>query len=507
LSTAAPLQRLTIYAGLNLAFFLVVGFAYASGGAQDPRILYLVLLFALCSAPLIDLDGLNGRYALLGIFLFSYFVMFGLSDLFALVNPPNGGGSAAVLTATEAVILVGGFVVYLCYRLVVAVHSAATQSPVRLDWSMRAILLVGLSMWAIGTYATYHWYVYIVTGTTNEAVRRGIQSENTYVISAYILAQMMQPLGILLIAYLWRVYRPAYLWSLVLGIVMLQVVLGFIGELKGLAMLGGILVIATVVLIENRVPKLWLSLAIVYAMFVFPIFQAYRAEVSHNRGIARTTVVADLGRALELSLAAEHRVYSGRERAQTFLERVSLLGSVQMIVEKTGISVPYQHGYTLTPILATFVPKVVWSDKPDVPTGQLVNRSFHVTDSDDVFISPSHLGELYWNFGWWGVVLGMSIIGGILGLIGCAFNLAHGRTITRVLVTVVTIKQLIAGFESSIATIYVVWLRSLVGIGILHLIFARLPVTNRLPARRRDSGGSAPAGRDDTATVFHNLLS
>jgi hypothetical protein len=361
-------------------------------------------------------------------------------------------------------------------------------------------------MWAIGTYGTYQWYVHIVTDTTNEAVRKGLQSRGAYDISAYILAQMMQPFGILLIAYAWRIFRFPALLAPVLGIVVFQVFLGFVADIKGLAMLGGILVIVTIVLVDARVPKLWLAGAVAYAILVFPIFQAYRTEIHGNRGIARTTVVENFGKTLDLALSAEDRVNSGRHRAQTLLERSSLRASVQMIVEKTGNGVPYQHGYTLTPLIATFIPKIIWTDKPDVPTGQIVNKEFHVTEGEDVYISPSHLGELYWNFGWAGVLAGMACIGGILGVVGSRFNLGEAKTVTRLLVTVVTIKQVVIGFEGVIAASYVVWLRSLAGIGLLHLIFARVPVRLCRPGADREES-RLPTAPSIQVKSFPNLLS
>jgi hypothetical protein len=484
---------------------LAVGIASTCGDSSDPRVLYLVLLFLLCSTPVIDLDSLNGRYALLGLFLLTYFVMFGVSDLTALVQSnakPDGTQTAHGVSMTEAVILVGGVLTYLGYHLAVAAGSAIKEPPFRRDWPKSAVCLVGLSMWAIGTYATYDWYVYIVPGTTNGEIRRELQNEGMFAASAYILAQMMLPLGFLLIVYWWRVYRPRLLWALVVAMVAIQVVIGFVAELKGLAMFGGILVIASIVLLDGRLPKAWLAGAIIFVVLVFPVLQAYRAEVAHNRGISRATVVADLGRALNLALSAESRVYSGRERAQTFLERSSLLGSVQTIVENTGNGVPYQNGHTMAPLLSTFVPRILWSEKPDVPTGQIMNKAFHITESEDIYLSPSHVGELYWNFGWWGVVVGMPLIGIILGIVGGCFNLAQGRSVTRLLVTVLTIKQLIAGFESAITSSYVVWLRSLAGIGLLHLIFARSYVAGRFSSRDTERRLS-PAG---TSNRYSNLL-
>jgi hypothetical protein len=507
----AATHRFSLYILINAAFALLVGIAYAAGGFPNPRLLHLILLFALCSSIVIDIDSLNGPYALLGLFMLVYFVSYGvgdLSDLFRGNELPAGASppaTAGLLSKGEAVILLGGIMLVLGYRIAasIAISRPPERSP--RDWSKRTILIVGPILWAIGTYATYMWHVYIVPDTTNEAFRKGIGSISTLAASANILGQMMQPLGILLLAYAYRTYRTPILLPIVIVVVVLQVLLGFVVDIKGLAMLGGILVIMTCVLVDGRIPKAWLAGAAVFVVLIFPVFQAYRTAIHGDRGLARTAVIQNFGKVLQLTLAAENKVNSGRDRAQTFFERSSVKGSTEMIVEKTGNGTDFQRGHTLTPILATFVPKIVWSDKPDVPTGQLVNKLFHVTDSDDVFISPSNLGELYWNFGWSGVVFGMALIGVICGWVGARFNLAEYQTVTRILVTVVTIKQLIVGFEGAVASGYVVWMRSLAAIGILHLIFARVPVVSRLFAPLEHQPKAVPEP-SVSARLFPNLL-
>jgi hypothetical protein len=505
-------HRFTLYVALNAAFALLVGVGYAVGGFPNPRLLYLILLFALCSTIVIDIDRLNGRYALLALFMLVYFVSYGVGDLNDLflwggnskgITPERSGNA---LSKTEVAVLLGGFMLVLGYRAAVFVVNARRPIRSALDWSKGTILIVGPILWAIGTYATYTWNVYIVTDTTNEAIRKGLGSISNVAASAYILAQMMQPIGILLLAYALRTFRSPFLLPVVIGMVVLQLFLGFVVDIKGMAMLGGILVIMTTVLVDGRLPRAWLAAFAVFVILVFPVFQAYRTAIHGERGLTRTAVVENFGKVLQLTLAAENKVNTGRDRAQTFLERSSLKGSTEVIVEKTGNGVDFQQGHTLTPILATFVPKIIWSDKREVKTGQLVNKSFHLTDSDDIFISPSHLGELYWNFGWTGAVLGMGLIGVICGWVGARFNLLEFSTVTRILVTVVTIKQLIVGFEGAIASGYVVWLRSLAAIGILHLIFARVPVVSRWFQPANSGPNVVPADRSRSERMFPNLL-
>jgi hypothetical protein len=511
MSVATPKLRFALFFGINLLFLLVLALAYlVGGGASNPRWLYLVLLCAICSTSLIDLDGLNGRYSLLAIFLLAYFIYFGVGDL---SNIAYGGVTelqASVLSRTEAVILLGGALLIIGYRIAVSIgNRPRDQSPPR-DWSPRAIPPIGLALWLIGTYAIYRWYVYIVTDVTLETTHAGLAKLGPIATVGYLLAQMMQPLGVLLIVYAWRVNRRWYLAPLVVGIVTLQLVLGFVVDIKGVAMLGGILVIVTSALVDGRVAKSWLVGAALFIFIAFPVFQAHRELAEGNRGIARTTVVENLVDTLRLAIAAKGKVTTGRNRAQTFFERVSLKSSIQMIVDKTGNEVAFQRGYTLMPILETFLPRVLWSDKPDIPTGQIVNRVFHVTEQDETYISPSHLGELYWNFGWAGVVVGMTAIGFLCGLVG-RFNLAEARTVTRLLVSVLTIRYVINGFEGSLASSYVVWLRSLAAVGLLHLAFARVPITLRRSGPTKSEEPHSPGRLSDDlkgeARVFPNLLS
>jgi hypothetical protein len=506
-------NRLVLYMLLNLGFVLFVALASIAGGLPNPRLLHLILLFAICSNFVIDLDGLNGRYALLALFMLNYFVAYGVGDITNLLlrselpslAPP--GSALSPLSKTEAVILMGGLMLVFGYRVAVFLATIRRLARTPRDWAKNAILIVGAIMWVVGTLATYRWNVYIVPDTTNEATRKGIASISPITVTAYILAQMCQPLGILLLVYAHRVYRSTYLLPVIVGIVILQLFIGFVVDIKGLAMLGIILVTATALLVEGRLPKFWLVAGVLFVIFLFPFFQSYRATIHGGHSLARTTVVENFGKVLELTVAAKDKVNSGRDRAPTFLERGSLKGITSVIVEKSGNEVDFQRGYTLSPLLATFVPRILWSGKQTVPTGQMVNKIFHITDSDDIWISPSHLGELYWNFGWPGVVLGMCLIGFICGSVGARFNLAEYTTVTRVLVIVLTIKLLIVGFEGPISDIYVVWLRSLAGIGLLHLMFARVPAAYR-PLGPIDSRSEVtPAGQPPREQLFPNLLS
>jgi len=473
LLSAPQSNRVALYVSLNVAFLLVLILGYGIGAPQNPRLGYLVLLFALCSSYVVDLDGYNGRYALLAIFLNMYWIYFGVQDLTDLYHGVSTSGYEGLLSPTETVILVGGILLVLSYRVVVTLRNPVHRVVHAKDWSIRSALVVGLFLWLVGIGATYYWYFFVVTDKTVEGTK-GIARISQYLTSGLVLAQMLLPVGIMLLAYAWRTARSRLLLALILAVISLQFLIGFVVDIKSMAIGGLSLVIVTIILTDGRVPKLWIAAAAVSIYVAFPVFQAYRAVVTGN--IARTEVLNNLQATLEKVLAAKERVNSGRDRAQTFLERLSLKASVQMIVDGTANGIPFQHGYTLEPVLAAFVPRILWTDKPDIPTGRIINKVFHVTDQEETYISPSHIGELYWNFGWPGVLVGMSAIGTICGLVARR-NLAECRTVTHLLLTVITVELVVHGFEGSMAGTYVVLQRSLAAVGLLHLIFAKLPVT------------------------------
>jgi hypothetical protein len=79
-------------------------------------------------------------------------------------------------------------------------------------------------------------------------------------------------------------------------------------------------------------------------------------------------------------------------------------------VEREG----FKYGATMDYLAYAFIPRIVWPDKPDVTRGAwftvyLGQARTHrdVTTSTGI----TAIGELYWNFGYAGVVLGMTLIG------------------------------------------------------------------------------------------------
>jgi hypothetical protein len=467
--------RRPLYALLNLVFVLLVGAGAASGINPNPRLLYVCMLFAVCTSPILKLERLNGTYAILGVFSGLYFLFFGALDVTSIFSffP---GQSAGVLSSAELVILVGGVLVLLGYHSAVRLVQRKPVGATR-DWPPSTLLIAGLILWALGTAASWYWQVHVVVRTVE--VKNDLSATATV---GVLIARTIQPLGVLVLAYCLATFRKPYMLPVMLAVVAVQVVLGFVTDSKETAMHAAFLIIMTLLLVRGRIPKAWVAGAMVGIILAFPVFQAYRTQITGVRHMTNAQAAENIGQVFDIAREFSQKAASGyggaTYKTQSFVERSSLKSNIELILAHAGGDVRYQNGDSILPLLAAFIPRLIWPNKPIDSTGQVFNREFHVSVFRDVYISPSHLGELYWNFGWPGVLFGMPLIGWLLGYVNARCDLSKRTSVTRLLVIATTIYLLCVRFEGSIAVEYVLWLRSLLAVFGLHLLFARVRVKN-----------------------------
>ena len=477
MNTTAGYARL--YVALNIAFSVVALAGGMLGHGSEPRVVYLCVLMALCSAPLLWMRELNGRYTLLSVFGAVYFMYYGSADAAALLT---GGGqygnSRGILDAAEFAVLLGCALVILGYRASLALRPRPDSMREARDWPMPLIVIIGVIFWAFGTLSDWYWQIHYSNTPT-------LGHSDNNMLLLLVIARMLQPLGTIMVGYALVLTRSRPLIVLAIAMVALQAVVGFIGNAKEIAMRAIIIFGVSGFLVRGHVPKAWGIAALAFVLFAFPIFQAYRAEVIGLRGISRSAAASDIVRSFKQAWGAKEKVekrINSNYEVPSFLERTALKPTMTMMLEKTGKGrVEFQEGYTLGLYFTGFVPRFLWPDKPDSSVGKIVNSEFQVSEDPDTYISSTHLGELYWNFGWPGIVVGMFALGLLLGFINARCDLSERVSLTRLLILVTTIYATIVRFEGSIALEYIVFTRSLAMIGLLHLLCARVPA--RMPDR------------------------
>jgi hypothetical protein len=468
-------NRTFLYPIANLAVATAAVMRTSSGDMTSGAAIYLAVLFALCTAPLLLLKRFNDRYAVLAVFMGLYFLWFGGLDLqTALLGlgdriPPQRPG---FMTSAELAILVGCGCALIGYLF--GARSGDLQEQRRrkalAEWPAPLLFLMGVVIWALGTLSVVYFQIVIMPSKLG-----GMAETGPLTTFALMLGHLMQPLGTLMLAYGYAKFRTPLWYGLIMVVVILQVAVGFVMDMKQEAMMGGILVIMACTVVTNKLPKGWLAGTAVCVVIAFPIFQAYRVEVTNNRGLDRAQALSRIDKVLEVVMAAKDKDSEGSHRAETFLERASSKINMEILFEHVGFDAPLLHGRTLIGIPMAFVPRILVPDKEDVSVGLLFGQQILHADSG-VFISISHLGELYWNFGWPGIVLGMTAIGALLGFIGARFTMEREVTLTRVLVLLGTIQLLCLGFGGTMPVSYIQWMRAMAAIGLMHLFFARSSV-------------------------------
>jgi len=212
---------------------------------------------------------------------------------------------------------------------------------------------------------------------------------------------------------------------------------------------------------------------------MFPMAYQYRAYMGKyyvSVGETLEDISGNLDKALKTDIAEQKKkgltdsVLAG---VVSIAGRANMKPSVELIMARAGRDLPYQNGYTLSPLLYVLIPRMILPDKPDVPVGRLFNQEFDISASPDTWISTSFIGELYWNFSWIGIIAGMLFVGFTYGAVGSVANVEACTNVTRLLIVLITIGVLVFKFQTGIAQQYSVFIRSFLIIVFLHMLFSR----------------------------------
>jgi hypothetical protein len=484
-------------------FVTLVGIGVATGNNPDPRILYLCALFSVCASPIAFVRQLNGRYMLLCIFLSVYFLTFGASDLFDLFLPDTSVAAAVGIAKTEVAILLGAVLIVAGYRAVAEFTQKKITDTAVKDWPPYSVAIIGAIIWILGVAATWIWQIEILKRAWDP-----LRDLSPLTGMALTLGRMVHPLGIALLAYGFVTSRSRLFGILILCVIIGEFVLGFMEDSKEIAVQAAVIVLVAKLLIEGRVPKSWLAVAALIAVLTFPVFQAYRTHVLAERGVSRADAAMNFAKNIEVALNSNKALDKEVEySSRSFLSRISYKPTIELIIDRAGVSAPFENGYTFIIFFEGFIPRIVWPSKPDLSIGQLFNRELRVTESRDNYISTTILGELYWNFGWLGIIVGCPLLGAFLGTVNKTCDLSQRISVTRFLIFSISVYGFCLRFEDGIAMTGTLWVRTLVVIALLHLLFARW--TKGQSQSRYAVGRSAHEKRSAATTVgaiFPNLL-
>jgi hypothetical protein len=458
-------RKRKVFLIVNVTMLLLVMAALATNQhATFGSSMYISMLFFVCSSPLIFFKSFRGKASILICYLAYYFASFASQDivgLFASETMPARSG--VFMTPAEVAVLLGAMCFITGYVLTTLFKSSRRGGALSREWSPKAIGLIGIGCWITGYYITASW----LFGVADQF--SGVQV-NIALGGFIALLRQLQVVGSLLLIYLYLTTGNKSVLAFLLFTMSMDFVLGFVGDTKELAFRAPILYLVSIPLLRERIPVKSLVLFVLIAGLAFNYFSAYRMDV-HSSHVSRMEALKNIGSKLE-RIEQQKKTLGKRldEGLDYFVDRIYLKNYVEMVIARAGKDIEYLHGYTLKPLLYIFVPRLILPDKQGSgELGQLFNRKFSISDSPDTFIAISQLGELFWNFGWAGVILGMMVLGAIMGRLGAAFRLDSMLTAIKFLLLLTTIYVLVFRSESSIALSFTIWVRLTLLLLLMHL--------------------------------------
>ncbi len=479
---------------VEMAFLVSLAFAKE---IDLGRVVYQVALFTLCATPYFLLSHLP-RFRLLIFFLLVYYALFGMLDYVLLFTDPIAElfVSLARIPRTalaDWVILAGAIAIIASYMLVVALWH---RSPARLRsaWRYRPAVLFAFACWGVGIVAQFIvQFLYEAQGGPEVGLVSHLVSNLFYLA---ILGD------IIMVVTAQNHSHTKLAWFFLAIMIGVEFIFGLLGNTKEVSFRLIALILITTFFMCGRIRLPMIALFLLIFIPYQVVFNIYRVQVLQVRDKSALEAI----KSMDSTVATVKKEQAREKDAQLkslfiFLDRVDGRKYVEIITQHTGKDAPFLRGYTLGLYFYSFVPKMLWPDKPQISVGQLMNHTFGLSASPKTYVPATQLGELYWNFGMPGVLFGMAFVGGFLALVSAMIMSGNRVSTVGMLIIMVTTYFLIIRFEDGFATQYNHFTRVSIMIGLMALLFRRLGWAVRHPSVgvNREPVSSA-AGRQSAAT-------
>jgi hypothetical protein len=144
-------------------------------------------------------------------------------------------------------------------------------------------------------------------------------------------------------------------------------------------------------------------------------------------------------------------------------KRFALLHLLEILVEETPDRVPFQYGKTFEFLLYAMIPRVIFPEKPMAQEANVwFAKEYGLLDAEiakRTMIGVSHLGEVYLNFGFFGIPPIFFLFGFVVRRIQRGFSRANLSTARKSVVVGMlpqffTIESTLTGFISGLALTY-----------------------------------------------------
>lgn len=423
------------------------------------RILFISLFFGVTIFPYFYLNNSRGRYLLLAIFLAFYFVMFFMGEALYLLGFNDGFRypSEELTFKVDAVIALGFIGVIVGYMVVMKSGKQTWKGIFKQDWNQNYAEWLGYVMWVLGTWS----YIAIFWDT------------GTYFIPPSIVSNMKQfaPFGASILMYLYfSNSNNKRIFLVIIGLILFEFVFGFISNSKEISFRLALLFVLMSFIFKGSVNKVFLLIMIAVMFFYITYFNAYRLNVIQIRDQSPLEAIQNIGKSIDIIERATSN-NRGYKLKTTVLSRINARQYVEILVSGIESGIPTRNGETLMRYIYSFVPRLMWANKPILTIGNEFNREFKISKSEETFVPTTQLGEFYWNFKYPGALFGMIFVGLILGVLSKSLDLSVHFNLPRIALLLAIIYMLCARFEATFALQYAKLTRIFIVMIVLHYLF------------------------------------
>lgn len=113
-----------------------------------------------------------------------------------------------------------------------------------------------------------------------------------------------------------------------------------------------------------------------------------------------------------------------KKTTESAFSRLDHLGTTAFVISVSPSRIDYEYGSTYMPLFTKWIPRIIWPDKPVEATPNAWAKKYGLLDpyNYNTAYNLPWFTEYYVNFGFWGIIIGMTLIGLLIGALTKIFS-------------------------------------------------------------------------------------